>query len=458
MIGKKVSIIILTYNNLHFTVECIKSIRTFTNEGEYEIIVVDNNSTDETRKWLKDQKDIKYILNDKNEGFPKGVNIGINATDGTTDILMLNNDTIVTPNWLEGLKRALYSGENIGAVGAVSNSVANQQDIQAAYKNIDEMLAFAVERNQLYEKVWENKVLLIGFCFLVKREVVNKVGVLDEIYTPGNYEDCDYSLRIIEEGYKLLLCHDVFIHHAGSATFRAFPEMYSFFGKNREKFDNKWGWDHGLVSDLRGDLIDLIENKGKLKVLEIGCGAGMNLIKLNFNNKECDIYGIEEVEGVSKIAEKLIGRSVYHKIEEYPYDYENDYFDYIIVGDTLSYVDNPIEFLQNVRQLVKNEGKILISVKNFAHAKNLKEIISSGIYSQFQIGLSKHKKRVKNLFMLQDIFNILGGCNLKLLLTAYAVEAENKEVEEIISQLKPFTKEDFSANYRARYYYIYAGK
>jgi tetratricopeptide (TPR) repeat protein len=103
----KTSIVILTYNNLDYNKLCIESIRKYTKEGTYEIIVVDNHSTDGTVEWLKKQRDVKIILNGENLGFPKGCNQGIEIADEANDILLLNNDTIVTPNWLINLKKCL---------------------------------------------------------------------------------------------------------------------------------------------------------------------------------------------------------------------------------------------------------------------------------------------------------------------------------------------------------------
>ena len=102
------SIIILSYNNLNYTKQCIESIRKYTSNENYEIIVIDNNSNEETTNWLKLQYDIKLQLNTTNNGFPGGCNDGIKFANPMNDILLLNNDIVVTKNWLTNLKIALY--------------------------------------------------------------------------------------------------------------------------------------------------------------------------------------------------------------------------------------------------------------------------------------------------------------------------------------------------------------
>ena len=234
------SIVILTYNQLEYTKLCIESIRKFTPKDKYELIVVDNNSTDETVKWLKEQKDIKLILNSENLGVPKGYNQGINVSKGD-NILLLNNDVIVTPNWLYNLDYALWSNLEIGAVGCLSNYVSNHQKINVIYKDITSMLKFAEKFNIQDSKKYEIRHKLIGFCFLVKKEVVDKIGLLDEQFFPGNYEDDDYCKRILNKNYKLLLCKDTFVHHFGSISFINNNLNYNKILKdNKIKFNQKW--------------------------------------------------------------------------------------------------------------------------------------------------------------------------------------------------------------------------
>jgi GT2 family glycosyltransferase/acetyltransferase-like isoleucine patch superfamily enzyme len=239
----KTSIIMLTYNQLENTKLCIGSIRKYTVKEEYEIIVVDNNSTDGTVQWLSEQKDIKTIMNNENLGFPKGCNQGIKIAKGK-NILLLNNDTIVTPKWLKNLIIALYSDNTVGAVGAATNFCSNNQVIPGKYNNTDELIEFAEKNNISDSKRWEEKIKLVGFCMLIKKEVIEKIGFLDEIYSPGNFEDDDYSFRIRKEGYRLLLCKDVFIHHFGSVSFnKDVGKFKDLLRINKEKFKNKWGFE-----------------------------------------------------------------------------------------------------------------------------------------------------------------------------------------------------------------------
>ena len=245
----KTSIIILSYNTLELLQLCIASIHEYTEAGTYEIIVVENGSEDGSAEWLKGQTGIRCIFNEENQGFPKGCNQGLEIASGT-ELLLLNSDTVVTKDWLKNLRRALCSSAKVGAVSCVTNYCSNNQRIEASYKNIEEMLAFAADYNKSDPALWEKRTKLVGFCYLFKREVLEKIGFLDERFSPGNYEDDDFSLRILQAGYDLLLCRDTFIHHFGSASFEKklkvqneaeMRERYNAtLMRNRTIFFEKW--------------------------------------------------------------------------------------------------------------------------------------------------------------------------------------------------------------------------
>ncbi len=82
---------------------------------------------------------------------------------------------------------------------------------------------------------------------LIKRDVLNKIGVLDERFTPGNFEDDDLCMRIIESGYKMMLCNDSFIHHFGSSSFnKDYTKFNNLLTTNAKKFEEKWGFNSNL--------------------------------------------------------------------------------------------------------------------------------------------------------------------------------------------------------------------
>ena len=290
---KKTSIIILTYNHLDYTKDCIESIRKYTEENTYEIIIIDNDSTDDTKKWLKEQKDLKVIYNEENLGFPKGCNQGIKIANKDNDILLLNNDTIVTSNWLKNLKICLESDSKIGAVGAVCNQYENNQGVDFNYQDMTEMQILAKKNNHSDPTKWEEKAFLIGFCLLIKQEVILKLENLDEEYSPGYIEDNDLSLRIIELGYKLMLCHDCFIHHYLGTSFRKdLSKFYPILYKNRDYFYQKWHFNTFAFDDIKSSSLVLFNLSDS--VLEINCGIGITMLHLKYKYKGINVEGVEE--------------------------------------------------------------------------------------------------------------------------------------------------------------------
>ncbi len=239
----KVSIVVLTYNNLKYNKLCIESILEKTAYPNYELIIVDNNSTDGTRDFLKELKNnpkIKVILNNANLGFAKGNNIGIKNSDGD-HVILLNNDTVVTRGWIGGLIKHLKD-EKVGMVGPVTNSIGNEAKINVAYDNIADIEPFAECYTELHWNETFEITTLAMFCVAIKREVINKVGYLDENYQIGMFEDDDYSMAVKRAGYKLLCAEDVFIHHFGSVSFRRLEdkEFKKIFEENRSRFEKKW--------------------------------------------------------------------------------------------------------------------------------------------------------------------------------------------------------------------------
>lgn len=295
------SIIILSYNALEYTQLCLESIHKNTRQGTYEIIVVDNGSTDGSAEWLQSQKYIRCILNKDNQGFPKGCNQGLKIAKGE-NLLLLNNDTIVTPGWLDNMLTALHSRPDIGAVSCMTNCCQNEQALSLPYHSIEELMEVSRDFNQSNAAKWYSWMMLVGFCLLFKREVYTQLGDLDEMFSPGNFEDDDYCLRMRKAGYELLLCGDTYIHHFGSVAFtgkndaaqqKAKEERYkALVLKNRAYFFQKWNILGTYRSHYRMTDSLLKTLASGQEVLMVNCDLGYELYWLKRRQPDVALYGL----------------------------------------------------------------------------------------------------------------------------------------------------------------------
>ncbi|NYE56885.1 glycosyltransferase [Carboxydothermus ferrireducens] len=259
---KLTSIIILTLNNYEISKQCIESVLNYTSLP-FELIIVDNGSTErdliEYLKELQERRDdVKVIFLPENVGYGFGNNIGLLYSNGEY-VVFLNNDTIVTPNWLEKLILDLNMDEKTGLIGPRTNYVSGEQLVlNANYKNLKELLEFASKWEAVnYRETRETK-RLVGFCLLAKKEVIEKIGGFDPLFEIGNFEDDDLCRRAYLAGFKLKIADDVFIHHYGSKTFISEKIDYQeLMQKNKEKYIRKWEVFNEIVktNDLK-----LIEN------------------------------------------------------------------------------------------------------------------------------------------------------------------------------------------------------
>lgn len=243
------SIVIVTFNEFPYTKECIDSIRLRTDEP-YELIFVDNGSTDGTADYLESLSGVKLIRNPDNKGFPAAANQGIKAAQGN-QVLLLNNDTVVTTGWLRRLLNALHSSSTIGMVGPCSNQVSGPQMIPVSYTDMSSMDGFAWDHGKRHVRLYEETDRLIGFCLLIRKAVIEQIGCLDERFGIGCFEDDDICLRAMRAGWHLLIARESFVHHYGSRTFAAVGVDYAqLIRSNQQRFQDKW---KTSIANERGD-------------------------------------------------------------------------------------------------------------------------------------------------------------------------------------------------------------
>ncbi len=255
----RASIIVLCHNAREVSEPCLAALRFHTGPRD-EIVVVDNGSTDGTGELLAGlaaaEPRVRVITSETNLGFAAGNNLGLAAARGR-HLVLLNSDVAVTPGWLDRLLAVLERRPGCGLVGPVTNRISGPQQVPVAYDQrtlagLDRFAArVAREEAGRDDPLWR----LVGFCLLLRREVVERIGGLDERFGQGNFEDDDYCLRALLAGFGARVARDCFVHHWGGASFRAAGIDYgASLARNWELFRRKWGVPAGVAPDAGYDL------------------------------------------------------------------------------------------------------------------------------------------------------------------------------------------------------------
>lgn len=253
----KVSVIILSYNHAEMTIACLNSLLKRSFYPNLEIIVIDNASERAEQQKIKTyclKYKLAFIANKTNEGFAKGNNQGLKKAKGTY-LVLLNNDTVVTPGWAERL--VFHSlGEDVGLVGPITNSVGNEMLVPLPYDKttLEGMEYEALSYTTSHWGMQHEWKMLAAFCWLIPKHVYKRVGGLDENYGQALFEDDDYCAQLKRLGYRLIGTDDVFIHHYGSQSLDEIKrvEYAKLFERNKAYFEQKWDtvW---IPHHLRGE-------------------------------------------------------------------------------------------------------------------------------------------------------------------------------------------------------------
>lgn len=225
-------VIICVYNALDDVKMCIDSVVQHSYESINKIIIINDFSDEDTSNYLAEvnsQYDKVHLVNNEvNLGYTKSANVGLRTSQADFRII-LNSDTIVTPNWVSKLTEVAFSSESVGIVGPISNAAGSQSvpsikgtKGQTAVNSLPD--GYTIEdMNRLAEensnKVYPSVPLIHGFCIGIKASVIEKIGFFDDINFARYYgEENDYCLRAYREGFELLIASNTYIFHSKSKS------------------------------------------------------------------------------------------------------------------------------------------------------------------------------------------------------------------------------------------------
>jgi GT2 family glycosyltransferase len=383
------SIVILSYNTLDFTRQCLESIKNTISLDRCQVIVVDNASEDGSVDYLRGLDWITLVENHENRGFPGGCNDGIAASEPGNDIYLLNSDTILLPNSLFWLKMGLYESEKVGSTGSMSNFSAGGQMIDREWRSTDEIISYGIKANVPMKYPYEYKMFLIGFSLLLKRSVLDEIGLLDERFNPGNSEDLDICFRILKSGRVNLLCHNSFVVHFGHKSFEELQKTGRDFNtlllKNNKKLEDKLEFNFWpCLNDMKTNAISRMPSirSSRLRILDIGCGMGSSACIIKTFFPDAEYIGVEEDKKKAAYA-KAFGQVICQgpeKIDFSEYLSEKS-LDYVIYSD-----DNNSrkvkETVKKIRPFLKQNGSVIndfhkpvLSISLLCNGKHKKETI-----------------------------------------------------------------------------------
>jgi GT2 family glycosyltransferase len=249
-------IVVISLDQLSFTRGCLESIEKNT-KYPYKVLVIDNGSKQETLNYLNEIKrseKIDVIFNKDNLGWVKAVNQGLFYSDSFY-VCVMNNDTIVYPGWLQQMVKGFRNDKAVGIVNPLWELPKKFKGSRDQYfKQI-----ITKQKDEYVDTDWAR-----GFCYLVKREVINATGGLDYDFSPAYYDDWDFSLRATEKGYKCIRAKGAFVYHYKNVSY---PEVLGEKGFNKifkEKariFHQKWGFPLKLFF--------IIEDKSQDKAIKL---------------------------------------------------------------------------------------------------------------------------------------------------------------------------------------------
>lgn len=391
-----VDIILPVYNALEDVKACVESL--YNNETlPFNLIIIDDCSEEDTKSWLESAQQeygFKLSRNAENLRFTKTVNKGFSQSEGDF-VVLLNSDTIVTAYWLEKILYCFESDEKVGIVGPLSNAASwqtvpvREDKVNGGWLVNEIPEGYSIElMGQLIETISQRRYPDVpsvnGFCYVIKRDVINEIGTLDEEYFPTGYgEEDDFSIRARKAGYAIRVADDTYVFHAKSKSYTKEVRKVLTVG-GRKSLDKKHG---------KEEIESLIARwKAEPLLPEIG--------------KE-----IESYMQISSGNKKVVFTAIFGNYDNLKTpEYINPDWDYVCFTDNRN-VESEVFTVRHVNQRFENVTKNARMFKLLSHlflinyeyslwidgsvklrGKNINELVTNNLSSNY-ISLHNHVKR-----------------------------------------------------------------
>lgn len=382
------TIIIMVKNQLERLKLCFKTLLDFVELENLNLVISDFASKDGLEEWAASRTDFTYVYFEEGEAtYGKALNDMIRELELKGDILIMTPDFLFTPNCLKVLKEAFTKDTRIEVAGPVSNSFFYPKIV---FKNYAEAV---FQGMQAKDESVEYALGLDGRVVLVREGSIERNGGFDEKLKSLQEIMLDFMFRVICRDGKVVRCKNSVFWGSLSPYFEEQDKE-----GDREYLREKWGMDY-FNYNPNLNLIQMMDKDyyESMNVLEIGCDCGANLLELKNFYSNAQLYGIEINESATKIASHVVN-ILQGDIERFECQFDVK-FDYIIFGDVLEHLHNPLQTLINCRKLLMDDGCIIACIPNVQHISVVEDLLNgnftytdSGLLDKSHIHLFTYKE------------------------------------------------------------------
>lgn len=374
-----VSIIIPVYNQYKYTIQCLKSILMSGDPTSYEIIIADDNSTDETKNIMDNVFNIKISKNETNLGYIQNVNKAAKIATGKY-LYFLNNDTIVQKNWLQELLRVFELRKDAGVVGSkiYNNDCSSLQECGVFMFSDYFCNCFNSDPNDSKHMYLKQVDYVSGCSLITLKTLFDEIGGFDVLFSPAYCDDPDYCLEALKRGYKTYVQPKSQIIHFGGITYNS--RATSLQKRNNQLLREKWkeyflrrttsmenpdfsGNDKPQTILIIDDLLPQFDKHAGGKTIFQFCQL---FVKMGLNIKFCPFFGEKEEPYYSILSDMGIEVIEKNNIKDWIVN-NNDRLDYLFISRP-QIAEN---FL--IKKIISSGVKVLYYGHDLHHLRMLRE-------------------------------------------------------------------------------------
>lgn len=380
------TIIVLAYNRLENTKRCVESILKYTDDVNYDLILIDNGSDENVLEYFQsidyDKKQIIRIDRNVGAAFPFET---ISLSMLSKYVALIANDIIVTKNWLSNILQVFQSDEKIGLVNPMSSNVSNLQGIDLSFNTYDQMQEMAEKYNQSNPAKWQERLRIITLGHVVRKECLYAIGwPMSDVGFIHDFIDDDLAFRIRKMGYKVVLagdtwiCHDHKMGQKDPVDFKKSIEQGRIDFRQKHNGIDAWDDVNNYIFHRLGDSVKKVEsNNPRILGIDVKCGTPIldikNVIRrYGIYSAECSAFTTNEkyLSDLNSICDGIVTCGGEESITRKLF---YDYYDYIIIDRPLNAYHEPMSVLMDAFMLLKQGGQILFSLK---HTNNIYTLLN----------------------------------------------------------------------------------